>query len=97
MRMTDRDSGQPCLVIPFELPARREDQLTTSSIAVVIAVTVLHYEGESPESRLLEIIDSSGEAEVLDVIDGLDQSDGLVHDASNNDLAVNDNSQIVIV
>ena len=97
MRMTDRDAGQPCRVIPFERPARREDQLTTSSIAAVIAVTVLHYEGESPETRLLEIIESSGEAEVLDVIDELDQFDEIDDDQSMANQAVNDNSQMFLV
>ena len=97
MRMTDRDAGQPCRVIPFERPSRREDQLTTSSIAAVIAVTVLHYEGESPETRLLEIIESSGEAEVLDVTDALDQFEEISHDQPMSDNAVNDNSQIVLV
>jgi hypothetical protein len=97
MRMTDRDAGQPCRVIPFERPARREDQLTTSSIAAVIAVTILHYEGESPEARLLEIIESSGEAEVLDVIDSLDQFDEIGNDPPMADHAVNDNSQMVLV
>ena len=97
MRMTDRDAAQPCRVIPFERPAIRKDQLTTSSIAAVIAVTVLHYEGESPETRLLEIIESTGEAEVLDVIDALDQFDEIDHDQPMADHAVNDNSQMVLV
>ena len=97
MRMTDRDAGQPCRVIPFERPARSEDQLKTSSIAAVIAVTVLHYEGESPETRLLEIIESSGEAEVLDVTDALDQFDEISHDRPMSHNAVNDNSQMVLV
>ena len=97
MRMTDRDAGQPCRVIPFERPARSEDQLKTTSIAAVIAVTVLHYEGESPETRLLEIIDSSGEAEVLDVIDALDQFDEIDHNQPMADHAVNDNSQLLLL
>ena len=97
MSMTDRDAGQPCRVIPFERPARSEDQLKISSIAAVIAVTVLHYEGESPETRLLEIIDSSGEAEVLDVIDALDQFDEIDHNQPMADHAVNDNSQILLL
>ena len=97
MRMTDRNAGQPCRVIPFERPARSEDQLKTSSIAAVIAVTVLHYEGESPETRLLEIIDSSGEAEVLDVIDALDQFDEIDHNQPMANHAVNDNSQILLL
>ena len=96
MRMTDRDADQPCQVIPFERPARREDQLTTSSIATVIAVTVLHYEGETPEMRLLEIIDSSGMAEVLDVIDELDQFDTIGDDKTMTKQAVNDNSKMVL-
>ena len=97
MRMTDCDAGLPCRVIPFERPARQEDQLTTSSIAAVIAVTILHYEGESPEARLLEIIESSGEAEVLDVIDSLDQFDEIGNDPPMADHAANDNSQMVFV
>ena len=97
MRMTDRDAVQPCRVIPFERPTRRKDQITTSSIAAVIAVTVLHYEGESPETRLLEIIESSGEAEVLDVTDALGQFDEINYDRPMSDNAVNDNSQMVLV
>ena len=91
MRMTDRNAGQPCRVIPFERPARREEKLTTSSIAAVIAVTVLHYEGESPETRFLEIIESSGEVEVLDVIDELDQFDEIGNNQPMTNNAVNDN------
>ena len=97
MRMTDRDAGQPCRVIPFERPARREEQLTTSSIAAVIAVTVLHYEGESPETRLLEIIESSGVAEVLDVIDEPGQFDEIGDGQPMAKQAVNDNSQMVLI
>lgn len=97
MRKTDHDAGQPRRVIPFERPARREDRLTTSSIAAVIAVTVLHYEGESPETRLLEIIESSGEAEVLDVIDALDKFDEIGDDHSMTLHAMNDNSQMKFV
>ena len=91
MRMTDRDAGLPCRIIPFELPVRREEQLTISSIAAVIAVTVLHNEGESPETRLLEIIESSGVAEVLDVIDEIGD------DQTMAEQAVNDNSQMVLI
>ena len=97
MRMTDRNAGQPCRVIPFERPARREEKLTTSSIAAVIAVTVLHYEGESPETRLIEIIDSSGEAEVLDVTGALDQLDEIGSAQHMAEHAANDNSQTVLL
>ena len=97
MRMTDRDAGLPCRVIPFERPARRKEQLAISSIAAVIAVTVLHNEGESPETRLLEIIESSGVAEVLDAIDEIDQFDEIGDDQSIAKQAVNDNSRIVLL
>ena len=97
MRMTDHDAGQPRRVIPFEPPARRKNQLTTSSIAAVIAVTVLHYEGESPETRLLDIIESSGEAEVLDGIDALDEFKENGHNQPVTGHAANDNSQMIVV
>ena len=97
MRMTDRDADQPCRVIPFERPERRKEQLTTSSIAAVIAVTVLHYEGESPETRLIEIIDSTGEAEVLDVTGAFDHFDEIGSDQPMAGQAVNDNSQTVLL
>jgi hypothetical protein len=97
MHMSDRDADQPCRVIPFERPERRKEQLTTSSIAAVIAVTVLHYEGESPETRLIEIIDSSGEAEVLDVTGALDQLDEIGSVQHMAEHAANDNSQTVLL
>ena len=75
MRMTDHDSRQDCRVIPFVRPVTSEDTILTSSIAAVIAVTILHREGESPEERLLDIIDASGEAEVLDLADVIEEHD----------------------
>ena len=73
MRMPDHDPRQDCRVIPFVRPVASEDAIVTSSIAAVIAVTILHRESESPEERLLEIIDASGEAEVLDVADVMEE------------------------
>ena len=74
MRMRDHDPRQDdCRVIPFVRPVASEDAILTSSIAAVIAVTILHREGESPEERLLDIIDASGEAEVLDVADVIEE------------------------
>ena len=97
MRMTDRNAGQPCRVIPFKRPAQREEQLTTSNIAAVIAVTVLHYEGESPETRLLKIIESSGEAEVFDVMDALEELEEIGQTQAPAELAVNDNDQMALI
>ena len=73
MRMPDHDQRHNCRVIPFVRPVASEDAILTSSIAAVIAVTILHREGESPEERLLDIIDASGEAEVLDVADVMEE------------------------
>ena len=77
MRMPDHDPRQDCRVIPFVRPVASEDAILTSSIAAVIAVTILHREGESPEERLLDIIDASGEAEVLDVADVMEEHEPL--------------------
>ena len=77
MRMTDHDSRQDCRVIPFVRPVKNEDNVVTSSIAAVIAITILHHEGESPEEHLLEIIEASGEAEVLDIADALEEFETL--------------------
>ena len=97
MSMIDRNAGQPCRVIPFERPAERKEQLTISSIAAIVAVTVLHYENESPETRLLEIMESTGEAEVFDVVDTLEEfcESGQTDHVKND--AVNDNKPVALV
>ena len=77
MRMTDHDSQQDCRVIPFVKPVTNEENVVTSSIAAVIAVTILHHDGESPEEHLLKIIEASGEAEVLDIADVLEEFETL--------------------
>lgn len=71
MRMTDRDSMPKCHVIPFQRPDIDKDNVTTTSIAAVIAVTILHTDDISPEDKLLELIEASGEAEVLDADEAL--------------------------
>jgi hypothetical protein len=73
MRIPNHDPRQDCRVIPFIRPVASEDTILTSSIAAVIAVTILHRKDESPEERLLDIIDASGEAEVLDVVDVMEE------------------------
>ena len=91
MRMPNHDSRQDCRVIPFIRPVTNEDNVVTSSIAAVIAVTILHHEGESPEERLLEIIEASGEAEVLDVTDALEEFETLSDASMPFDRPANDN------
>jgi hypothetical protein len=97
MRMTDNDSRQDCRVIPFLRPVTNEDNVVTSSIAAVIAVTILHYEGDSSEERLLEIIEASGEAEVLDIADVLEEFETLGNAPTPFNRPANDNQYITRV
>ena len=97
MRMTDNDSRQDCRVIPFLRPVNNEDNVVTSSIAAVIAVTILHYEGDSPEERLLEIIEASGEAEVLDIADVLEEFETFGNAPTPFNRPANDNQYITRV
>ena len=94
MRMPNHDSRQDCRVIPFVRPVTDEDNVVTSSIAAVIAVTILHHEGESPEERLLEIIEASGEAEVLDIADALEGFETLGNATMPFDRPANDNQYL---
>ena len=94
MRMPDHDSRQDCRVIPFVRPVTKEDNVLTNSIAAVIAVTILHHEGESPEERLLEIIEASGEAEVLDITDALEEFETLSDTPMPFDRPANDNQYL---
>ena len=65
MRLTDRDQRPECHVIPFNRPEIQPEEVAATSIAAVIAVTVLHTSSESPEDRLLAILEQSGEVEIL--------------------------------
>ena len=97
MPMPDHDLRQDCRVIPFVRPVTNENNVVTSSIAAVIAVTILHHEGESPEERLLEIIEASGEAEVLDVTDALEEFETLSDAPMSFDRPANDNQYLTRV
>ena len=94
MRMPNHYSRQDCRVIPFIRPVNNEDNVVTSSIAAVIAVTILHHEGDSPEKRLLEIIEASDEAEVLDISDVLEEFETLSNAPMPFDQPVNDNQYL---
>ena len=97
MHITDHDPRQDCRVIPFLKPVNNEDDVMTSSIATVIAVTVLHHEGESPEERLLEIIEASGEAEILDIADVLEEFETLGNAPMPFDHPANDNQYLTSI
>ena len=95
MRLTDRDHRPECHVIPFNRPEIQPEEVAATSIAAVIAVTVLHTSSESPEDRLLEILEQSGEIEVLDADEALGAYEPVGADAF---LApVNDNGHFTVI
>ena len=94
MRLTDRDSRTECDIIPFQRPHQNTDSVTTSNIAAVIAVTVLHDCDMSPEEKLMNIIEASGEAEILDTVDGME---AFAEYEQKFDNATNDNERIALV
>ena len=72
MQNTDRNLIQTANIIPFSprKPTKKDVKVTT--IAAIIAVTVLHNDDENPEEKLMDLIESSGEAEILDALDATD-------------------------
>jgi hypothetical protein len=92
MHFTDHDPRQKCRVIPFVRPKVNEVNVVTSSIAAVIAVTIIHNEGESPEEHLLNIIDASREAEILDIANLTEDFDILGDNLITPNQPANDNS-----
>ncbi len=90
MRLTDSETCPECSIIPFHRPKNRPEIVTTTSIAVVIAVKIVHSDRVSPEEKLLEIIGASGEAEILDAEDAAAEFEHFEDDLF--PVAINDNS-----
>ena len=95
MRLTDRDHRPECHVIPFQLPQTQPDEVATTSIAAVIAVTILHSSDESPEERLLTILEQRGEVEVLDAEEAL--GDCEVYFEEQASPPANDNTRMAVL
>ena len=93
MRLTDRDQRPECHVIPFNRPEIQPEEVAATSIAAVIAVTVLHTSSESPEDRLLAILEQSGEVEILDADEALGAGESLSTELSMAPVNDNGNSQ----
>ena len=72
MQPSDRDLLDNADIIPFPIRNPESKGLLTTTIAALVAVTVLHDESISAEDKLLELIESSGEAEVMDSAEALD-------------------------
>ena len=64
MPNVDPRSSDGCIILPFH--PKGKTQLQTTSLAALIAVTVLHEPGINAEDKLMEIIERSGEVEILD-------------------------------
>ncbi|MDB2325061.1 hypothetical protein N9W44_05830 [Alphaproteobacteria bacterium] len=94
MRLTDRDRHPECSIIPFHRPEQPQENVTTTSIAAVIAVTILHTKDITPEEKLLAIIEASGEAEVLDADEAVSEMEYFAADTLPS--AINDNLVAVV-
>ncbi len=66
MQHVEADTTKGCVILPFNPKTYDDTELKTTSLAALIAVTVLHDAGISAEDKLMEIIERSGEAEILD-------------------------------
>ncbi len=66
MQHVEAETTKGCVILPFNPKAFAKEKLQTTSLAALIAVTVLHDAGISAEDKLMEIIERSGEAEILD-------------------------------
>jgi hypothetical protein len=85
-----------CLILPFRPDQASHNDTTVTTIAALVAVTVMHDDNMSAEEKLLEIIEKSGEAEVLDNEDAFSEL-GLQHSDEHRvtQIAANDNSHPV--
>lgn len=77
MQTSDHDMRLSGDVIPFQPKEGPSDKgqtkkVVTTTIAALIAVTILHDDTESPEDKLIDLIEASGEAEVMDSSDAME-------------------------
>ncbi len=97
-----------CVVLPFAprkpmrkpLPNTSDDAKTTTRLAALVAVTVFHDKDVSAENRLIEIIEQSGDVEVLDSDEafanfGLSDSFPVDGSVDGDDIAANDNDVLM--
>ena len=87
MQNSDRNTIKISNIIPFSPRKANQKNLSVTTIATIIAVSVLHNDDENPEEKLMELIESSGEAEILDALDATDDIE--VADQELNRLCLN--------
>ena len=99
MQTTDHEMRLSGDIIPFQPRTvksgkKQQKKVVTTTIAALIAVTILHDETESPEDKLIDMIEASGEAEVMDSSDALDMLGELDQNQAQEDyikIPTNDN------
>lgn len=92
MRTSDRDTRIQAAIIPFEPRKPAEDDVHASTIAALVAVTILHGADERPEDKLIDLIEQSGDAEVVDAMDATDGLSDASAELCLTGTAVNDNT-----
>lgn len=60
-----------CVILPFVSPHSRSEDIKSTSLAALVAVTILHDAKKCPEERLIEILEQTGEVEVMDTDEAL--------------------------
>ena len=66
MPTTENGIRHGCDILPFSRQETGESTETSTTMAAILAITVVHDSDVSPEQRLVEILEQSGEVEVLD-------------------------------
>ena len=72
MQNPDRNTIKISNIIPFSPRKADQKNVSVTTIAAIIAVSVLHSDDENPEDKLMASIESSGEVEILDALDATD-------------------------
>ena len=72
MQNQDKKASKIGNIIPFSPRKSNQQNVLVTTIATIIAVTILHNDDENPEDKLMTLIESSGEVEILDALDATD-------------------------
>lgn len=74
MRSRDTEPAMTGAIIPFAPRICEEESgPTVSTIVAVMAVTLLHDKDECAEDRLAQLIERSGEAEIVEMSEAFDE------------------------
>ena len=72
MQNPDRNTIKISNIIPFSPRKANHKNVSVTTIAAIIAVSVLHSDDENPEDKLMALIESSCEIEIIDALDATD-------------------------